>query len=66
LAKVKSVIVIGAGPAGLAAADHLAAAGLDVLVLEGKDRVGGLCRTVSFSGRRSTSAAIVSLPKMTR
>jgi len=44
------IIVIGAGPAGLAAADRLAAAGRDVLVLEANDRVGGLCRTVSFAG----------------
>jgi protoporphyrinogen oxidase len=50
MARPKSVIVIGAGPAGLAAADRLAAAGVDVLVLEGQDRVGGLCRTVSFAG----------------
>jgi protoporphyrinogen oxidase len=50
LTSPKSVIVIGAGPAGLTAADRLAAAGLDVLVLEDHDRVGGLCRTVSFAG----------------
>jgi monoamine oxidase len=35
------VAVIGAGFAGLAAADALAAAGLDVIVLEARDRVGG-------------------------
>jgi monoamine oxidase len=35
------VIVIGAGVAGLAAASHLAAAGREVLLLEGRDRVGG-------------------------
>lgn len=34
----------------MTAADRLAAAGLDVLVLEAQDRVGGLCRTVSFAG----------------
>ena len=35
------VIVVGAGLAGLSAARHLTAAGIDVLVLEGSDRVGG-------------------------
>ncbi|HEY0715578.1 MAG TPA: NAD(P)/FAD-dependent oxidoreductase [Polyangia bacterium] len=35
------VIVIGAGMAGLAAADRLATKGRRVLVLEGRDRVGG-------------------------
>ena len=34
-------IVIGAGFAGLAAADRLAERGADVLVLEARDRVGG-------------------------
>jgi monoamine oxidase len=35
------VAVVGAGVAGLAAADALAAAGADVVVLEARDRVGG-------------------------
>jgi monoamine oxidase len=35
------VIVLGAGLAGLAAARDLAAAGVEVLVLEARDRVGG-------------------------
>jgi phytoene dehydrogenase-like protein len=34
-------IVVGAGFAGLAAADRLAERGADVLVLEARDRVGG-------------------------
>jgi monoamine oxidase len=40
-----TVIVIGAGFAGLAAADALAAAGTDVVVLEARDRVGGRVRS---------------------
>ena len=36
-----TVIVIGAGFAGLAAATELADRGVDVLVLEARDRVGG-------------------------
>ncbi len=36
-----TAIVIGAGPAGLAAASHLAAAGADVTVLEGHASPGG-------------------------
>lgn len=37
----RSVIVVGAGAAGLAAARTLLAAGIDVRVLEARDRVGG-------------------------
>jgi monoamine oxidase len=37
----RDVVVIGAGVAGLAAASDLASAGLRVIVLEGRDRIGG-------------------------
>lgn len=42
------VIVIGAGPAGLAAAQVLTQLGLEVAVLEARDRIGGRCFTVSL------------------
>jgi len=44
------VIVIGAGAAGLAAADALLAAGASVLVLEARERVGGRCWTRRMPG----------------
>ena len=43
-------IVIGAGAAGLAAADELTRAGRSVLVLEARDRVGGRCWTRRMAG----------------
>ncbi|KDE98460.1 monooxygenase [Mycolicibacterium aromaticivorans JS19b1 = JCM 16368] len=44
------VVVIGAGFAGLAAARELVKHGHEVLVLEGRDRVGGRSSTVSLAG----------------
>jgi len=38
----KSVVIVGSGPAGLAAADQLNKAGHQVTVLEREDRIGGL------------------------
>ena len=43
------VIVVGAGFTGLSAADALVAAGLDVIVLEARDRVGGRVESAAFS-----------------
>ncbi len=40
----KKVAIVGAGPAGLAAAQQLARAGHDVTVFEKNDRIGGLLR----------------------
>ena len=44
------VAVIGAGLAGLAAADALRRKGADVVVLEARDRVGGRVWSVPFAG----------------
>ena len=42
------VVVVGAGLAGLAAADRLVAAGVDVVVVEARDRVGGRVHSHRF------------------
>jgi monoamine oxidase len=44
------VVVVGAGFAGLAAADELRAGGIEVTVLEARDRVGGRVWSVPFAG----------------
>lgn len=44
------VLVIGAGAAGLAAADELTRAGRSVLLAEARDRVGGRCLTRRLPG----------------
>lgn len=45
-----SVVIIGAGAAGLSAARHLASLGVTPLVLEARDRVGGRAWTASVGG----------------
>lgn len=44
------VVVVGAGIAGLSAAHHLAEAGVDVVVVEASDRVGGRMQTDEVDG----------------
>ncbi|MEW6583248.1 MAG: FAD-dependent oxidoreductase [Actinomycetota bacterium] len=48
--EVLDAVVLGAGPAGLAAGLSLARAGARVAVVEAGDEVGGLCRTVARHG----------------
>jgi len=48
----KSVVVVGAGPGGLASAMQLAQAGCDVTVLERRDRVGGRTSAIESDGFR--------------
>src|SRR5262245_7516080 len=43
---MQSILVIGAGLAGLAAARRLANAGLHVTIVEARDRIGGRVHTV--------------------
>jgi monoamine oxidase len=44
------VIVVGAGASGLACARSLVAAGIDVVVLEARDRIGGRIQTLREDG----------------
>ena len=50
--KPKSVLIIGAGPGGLAAAILLAHAGVQVRVVERLPRVGGRCSAIEEQGFR--------------
>lgn len=50
---MKSVVIIGAGPAGLTAAYELLKAGCrDVTVLEATDDIGGISKTIEYKGNR--------------
>ena len=46
----KEVVIIGGGPAGLTAAHELCKLGLQPIVLEKENKVGGLSRTESYKG----------------
>jgi len=52
VSRKKKAIVVGAGPAGLAAALKFAGAGMEVLVLEKEERVGGLSATLAYEQYR--------------
>ncbi len=52
------ILVIGAGVAGLAAARALADAGLEVLTLEARDRIGGRVWTRALAGARVEMGAM--------
>ena len=52
MSKQKRVVIIGAGPGGLASAMLLAKAGLDVTILERLDRVGGRTSAIESDGFR--------------
>jgi monoamine oxidase len=56
------VIVVGAGFAGLAAADALRRGGVEVEVLEARDRVGGRVWSVPFAGATVERGAEFILP----
>lgn len=57
-----AVAVIGAGPAGCAAAYVLARRGLDPLLIEAQDRVGGRSRTVKEDGFVIDTGALFLMP----
>lgn len=56
------VLVVGAGFAGLAAADELARSGVEVEVFEARDRVGGRVWSVPFAGATVERGAEFILP----
>jgi len=57
LGRANSVIVIGAGIAGLAAARTLAEAGKHVVLIEARDRVGGRILTLPAAAPLPTDLA---------
>lgn len=61
----RSVVVVGAGLAGLSAAMHLRAAGCEVTVLEQKPYVGGLCHDLVLDGLHHESGpTVLTMPQI--
>ncbi|WP_435956088.1 flavin monoamine oxidase family protein [Dryocola sp. BD626] len=54
---VGRVIVVGAGYSGIAAANALSNNGVDVIILEGRSRIGGRTHTVSLAGTKTEAGA---------
>ncbi|CAI2294029.1 unnamed protein product [Caenorhabditis sp. 36 PRJEB53466] len=48
----RTVIVIGAGAAGIAAATQLTSFGFEVIVIEGRERIGGRAHNLEFTDQR--------------
>lgn len=46
----KTVLIIGAGPAGLSAGLHLVKKGINVKILDCRKKVGGLCASLEYNG----------------
>jgi phytoene desaturase len=60
-----SVVIVGAGLGGLAAALHLAAAGRSVTVVEREDVPGGRCGLISEHGYRfDTGPTVLTMPEL--
>lgn len=47
---MNEIIIIGAGPSGLAAAYYLTKNNINNLVIEKENQVGGICRTIDYKG----------------
>lgn len=50
------VVIVGAGAAGLAAADRLAGSGLDVVAVEARERIGGRAETIDLASPADPAA----------
>ncbi|MBU1122033.1 MAG: NAD(P)/FAD-dependent oxidoreductase [Candidatus Omnitrophota bacterium] len=46
----KKVVIVGAGPAGLAAAYELCRNNVSVFIIEKESRAGGICKTIEYKG----------------